>query len=95
MAVLDSAVLVELEAGADWSSIAAALGLSEATARSRYEDTARMWLDEAAASGLDLAVFGRDRVDPDEDPRGMAEALDQWYARHSEPWETPGPIGIV
>jgi hypothetical protein len=97
MAVLDSAVLVELAASATWAEIADALGLSEAEAQRRYAETARLWLEAKEAPRLDLAVFGGPggNLHPDEDPAGLAESLSQWYVRHAEPWEMPGPIAIL
>lgn len=97
MAVLDSAVLVEVAEGGDWADLALALGLTEGEARRRYAETVQMWLDGEDSPGLDLAVFGSlgEPMHPDEDPAGVAESIDRWYQRHAEPWETPGPVAIL
>lgn len=97
MATLDSAVLVEVAAGRDWAEIALALGLTEGETRRRYAETAQLWLDGEDSTALELAVFGSvgEAMHPDSDPAGLAESLEQWYLRHAEPWDEPGPLGIL
>lgn len=94
--VLESAVLVELAAGADWSDLAEALGLTPSEARRRYEEFARSWLTHDHPH-LNVSVFGSrgEVVHPDADAAGLAFAIGQWYARHADPWEEPATIDIV
>lgn len=90
MAVLDSAVLVEVAAGGDWAEIAPALGLTEGEARRRYAEIAQLWLEGEYSADLDLAVFSglhEANLHPDTDPAGVAESIEQWFSRHVEPWE--------
>jgi hypothetical protein len=97
LAVLDSAVLVDLVDGVSWSEVAEALGLTTEATQQRYQDVAFRWRAVEPPSGLDLSVFTvrGETAHPDDDPRGTAEAVDLWYSRRAEPWETAEPTGLL
>jgi hypothetical protein len=92
MSVLDRAVLTELADGASWDEVAFALGLDVAEAQRRYVPVWEQWQE-----GDDDFDFGDFSVglSGDLDLAGTAEALDSWWQRHSEPWETPEGVTPV
>lgn len=85
--LIDRAVLAELSDGATWDQIAEALGTSRFEAQRRYASMWVQWQGGLAENEIDgdehsLGLRG------DLDLAGTAQSLDQWWLRHSEPWET-------
>lgn len=75
--LVDRAVMVELAAGATWAEVAEGIGLPVEVALKVYGPTWEVWLEDGSEPA-------------DADQVGTAEALDQWWRRHAEPWETAG-----
>lgn len=95
--LVDRAVMAAIADGADWAEVAAATGMPVAAARALYEPTWEVWLEPGSEPELDRGDMevgtGRDH-----DLAGTAEALDQWWRRHAEPWESadrPRPVGAL
>lgn len=87
LTVVDRAVLAELSEGASWGVVADALGVTVTEAERRYGPTWNVWVngdnsDAPAAGEYSVGLGG------DPDMAGTAEALDQWWRRHAEPYET-------
>lgn len=100
LSLVDRAVLAELSDGVSMEVIADALGLPGGAAEAEriYGPTWAQWLagdldDEADFGDYSVGMRG------DPDLSGTAETLDQWHARHAEPWEekpvVPGPVTKV
>ena len=87
LAGLDCAVILMLLEGASWADVACALGRDEAVVRAQYLPQLHAWTSgvDAQAVPVDLTA----RVRNDDDPVTTAHALDQWLARHTDPWEEP------
>lgn len=95
--LLDRAVLAELSDGATWVDVAQALGVPAEEAERRYAQTWAEWSAGRADDGDDFGDFGIG-LRGDLDLEGTAESLDQWWRRHSEPWEASTnatPVGRV
>lgn len=84
--LVDRAVIAELLAGASWEDVAAAVGTDAATAERIYLPALELWSEEVAelADAGDHGVGGL----TDLDLPGTADALDMWWRRHAEPWES-------
>lgn len=85
--LVDVAVLSELADGARWDEIADALGCELEDAQRRYGPTWAAWLagaydDDEVALG-DFSV----RLGDDDDLGVTAATIDQWYQRHTDPWD--------
>ncbi len=89
LTVLDRAVLIERAEGQSWAAIGEVLGLSEAEARARYEETYAAWMRDAPGAAPGPTAVGDFALGlrSDQDLAGTAESVDQWYARHAEPLE--------
>lgn len=84
--LVDRAVLSELADGATWDEVAAALGIPLEEAQRRYAQTWVQWRAGHTDGDDDFGDFGVG-LRGDLDLEGTAEALDQWWRRHAEPWE--------
>lgn len=87
--VTDRAVILEALSGSTWAEIAEAFGLSSAELERRFGSVVDMWragqpVNDYTSSHIGDLITG---TLGDPDPAGTAQSLDQWYARHSEPWE--------
>lgn len=84
LATLDAAVLLELARGSSWEEIAEALDMTPERVQEAYLEP---WL-RLHCAGAELDLLG-DCVAfvPDESPEQLAVTLDQWFARHAEPWD--------
>jgi hypothetical protein len=87
LAIVDRAVLAELTDGATWEQVGDALGIDCDEARRRYEPTWRQWVEGDYDDDADFGDFGVG-LRGDLDLPGTADALDSWWLRHAEPWET-------
>lgn len=77
LALVDRAVIAAVMDGESWESVAAAIGMDEDAAERRYAPVLpSAWVDGTP----DWA---------DGDLARTADALDLWWTRHAEPWETP------
>lgn len=88
LTLVDRAVLAELSQGTSWDVIAAALCKPVEEARRIYEPTWAAWLAGDFDDDADFGDFGIG-LRGDLDLEGTAQSLDQWYNRHSEPWDSP------
>lgn len=90
----DMAVLVEMSDGLPIEGVASALGQEVADIHHTYTSTFEVWANQGWDEGdVDLGVG----MPTDADVAGTADALDLWWARHAEPWESVGddarPVG--
>lgn len=87
--VFDRAVLAELARGATWAELAAATGLPEVDVERRYADVFRQWVRAGDTVGFLPTVTGAPHMGRvhDDNPEDAALALDQWRARHLDPWD--------
>lgn len=87
LSIVDLAVLAELSEGRTWEQVAAALSVDVAEAERTYAPIWAQW----EAGDYDGPDFGDFSVGSRNDPdlAGTAAALDSWWVRHAEPWDTP------
>lgn len=95
--LLDRAVLAERAAGHTWAEIAAQHHLTEADVIRRYADVYDEWEKNGRVPAIvptnDARVhYGQEHAG---DFEGSAASLDQWRARHTEPWETPSDRSLA
>ena len=97
LATLVAALDSNLDAEGTWDAIAHALGLPEHEARRRYEPVIERWEQQLPAGELDATIFGdwTTGLRHDPDPIGTAEAVDEWYRRHREPYDPEAASPVV
>lgn len=90
LSALDRAVLVEVLTGTSWEDVAEALVMPVGEVRRRYEETVELWRKALPTGELDATIYGdlTTGLRHDHDPEGTAEALDGWYNRHCDPWQS-------
>lgn len=87
---LDLIVVNELLAGASFEDVAGWLAMPVADVRARYEAPVRRWrTGEPVTDPTEALTDLTHNYRFDADPVGTAMALDQWFARHADPWDDP------
>lgn len=88
-AMVDRTVILEALSGSTWAEIADAFGLPDGELKRRYGSTVDMWRAGQPVNDFTTSIAGDLVVGTldDPDPAGTAQSIDQWYARHADPWD--------
>ncbi len=89
--VVDDIVILEVLSGSTWQEVANEFHLPAAELERRYGAIVELWRAGQPVHDLTQILSGEMVTGSmqDTDPAGTAAAIDQWYARHAEPWEQP------
>lgn len=89
--VVDDIVILEVLSGSTWQEVANEFHLPAAELERRYGAVVELWRAGQPVHDLTKILSGEMVTGSmqDTDPAGTAAAIDQWYARHAEPWEQP------